>query len=506
MAGLPVTLRSGSEGTAIHSIVEDSRAASPGCLFIARCGTRDDGRRYLAEAITAGAAAVLVSAVDGPADPAGDRLASENREIRAGGVALLGAADVAAAGAMLAERFHGDPSAALTLIGVTGTNGKTTTAHLVQQLLQRCGTRCGLIGTVLVDDGRTCAAASLTTPPAVELSAILARMVRHGCRACVMEASSHALEQRRTDGLRFRIGIFTNLTGDHMDYHGTMERYADAKARLFERLPPDGAAVINSDDPAADRMRRTCRAAVLTCSLHGPSAACQARVVRESNAGTRAVFRGPWGEFEVDLPLIGRHNVMNALQAAAACAQLGVPADALRDGLAHSAAPPGRLERVAVPDGLFTVLVDYAHTDDALENVLRALRDNVPERGRLRIVFGCGGDRDRTKRPRMAAAACRWADEVIITSDNPRTEDPRAIIDEILRGVPPDANSRVTVEVDRGTAIALAVERARESDVILIAGKGHENDQIIGTTKRPFDDRLVAAAAIRAHVRRAATA
>jgi UDP-N-acetylmuramoyl-L-alanyl-D-glutamate--2,6-diaminopimelate ligase len=275
-----------------------------------------------------------------------------------------------------------------------------------------------------------------------------------------------------------------------------MEAYAAAKVRLFEAINPGGWAVINIDDPAARQMIDACRGHVTTSSLSDESASCSARVGGLAMNATQAEFAGPWGAFMLRLPLVGRHNVANALQAAAIGHRLGLNGDALLDGLSQCNAPPGRLEPVTGELDPFTVLVDYAHTDDALDNVLRALRPVVPSGGRLRVVFGCGGDRDHTKRPRMAAAAWRWADEVIITSDNPRTEDPQRIIDDIAAGVPADRVDATIRITDRAEAIGLAIDHGAPGDVLLIAGKGHEDYQIIGTTRRPFDDRLIATKAL----------
>ncbi len=480
---LPVELVRGSGRSDVSEIVEDSRCASTGCLFVARAGTTLDGRAFIAEAVAGGAVAVLTDQPASVGPP----------------VVVLACADVPLAAALLAERFCGRPSEALTLVGITGTNGKTTTAHLVHQILNRGGVRCGLVGTVRIDDGAVVTAASLTTPPAIELSRALRAMVDSGCTCAVVEASSHALDQKRTAGLRFDGAVFTNLSGDHLDYHRTFDAYAEAKAILFESIGPEGWAVVNADDPVSERMSRRCRGRVVTCGLRARDAECRAEVVRETAGGCEVVFGGPWGRLEVALPLIGRHNVANALQAAAVCHLLGLDRSALAAGLSRCAAPPGRLEPVSGADHEFSVLVDYAHTDDALENVLRALRPLVGGAGRLRVVFGCGGDRDRSKRPRMAAVAWRYADEVIITSDNPRTEDPQRIVDEVVAGVPRERRGETTCLLDRREAIDRAIERARPGDVVLIAGKGHEDYQIIGTVKRPFDDRRVAAAAVVRH-------
>ena len=473
----------------IWNLAEDSRKVRPGACFFARAGTKADGRAFIADAIARGAVAIVAAA----GSPKPEDLPST--------VAWVEVPDTALAAAQIAERFHGLPSRTLELVGVTGTNGKTTIAYLVQQLLAAASVRTGLIGTVEIDDGASRVPSMLTTPPALELSELFARMLDHGCRAVAMEVSSHSLDQKRVAGLRFRTAIFTNLTGDHLDYHGTMDNYAAAKSKLFSMLDGEGAAIINIDDlwhGAIEAAARASGARVLRVSLKDASADCLGTVHRMGISSMDVSFRGPWGLIELTLPLVGRHNAMNALQAAAAAWTRGVDAERLGRALATCSAPPGRLQPVSVGGVGFSVLVDYAHSDDALANVLGALRPTVPQGGRLRVIFGCGGDRDRTKRPRMAKVACEGADDVIVTSDNPRTENPDAIIAEILTGVPDAARSRVSVEPDRARAIAQAVSSAREGDVILIAGKGHEDYQIIGTEKRKFDDSREAEAAMRA--------
>jgi UDP-N-acetylmuramoyl-L-alanyl-D-glutamate--2,6-diaminopimelate ligase len=505
------------ESIRICDITEDSRTALPGSLFVARRGLTEDGRRFVPQAVEAGAVAVLTDDEALPLPAAGGRSPE---------VAVLVTPDVNLAAARLAERFYGNPSSKLDLVGVTGTNGKTTITYLIHRLLNGRGgrgRRCGMISTVQIDDGVGVADAVLTTPPAIEISRTLAVMVEAGCTAAVMEVSSHALDQRRVAALAFDVGIFTNLTGDHLDYHGTMEHYAASKARLFEMLPPDGLAIVNAMDPAHERMIRDCRATVLRCALEGSPAAeraeCVARIDRQLVRSTPVTLRGPWGVIEAELPLIGPHNVMNALQAVAAVWRLApwtaAPGDTDPIGLATVAAPPGRLQLVSTADQPISVYVDYAHTDDALRNVLTVLRgviDAAPattdgERPQLWCVFGCGGDRDRSKRPRMGAVAAELADRVVITSDNPRTEDPRSIIDQVAGGalsVRPGAIGRtIDLEEDRERAIRAAIRRAGPGDVILIAGKGHETYQILpdgrgGTIRRDFDDRLVARDALRA--------
>ncbi len=467
----------------ITSVVEDSRAVTTGALFVARRGVSQDGRGFIQDAIDRGAAAVLTDR-SVPALPADTS------------VVHLRAEDVPGCLGRLAERFNGDPSRQLHLVGITGTNGKTTVATLIRAIMRSAGHTCGLLGTVEIDDGRAPYESSLTTPAAPELSATFARMVANKCKHAVMEVSSHALDQARVDGLRFRGAAFTNLTGDHLDYHGSMGAYAAAKRRLFSAIDPGGFAVVNIDDPSGESMARAALdagARVLRCTLDGGSEAeARGAVTASSVEGMVVALDGPWGRVAVRVPLAGRHNAMNILQAVAVAFQLGVRSDILAGALSRAAAPPGRLERVDGPTARPAVFVDYAHTDDALANVLQAARSLVPEAGRLWVVFGCGGDRDRSKRPRMARAALRGADRIVVTSDNPRTEDPTSIVDEILTGVPLREHLRVNAVVDRREAIASTINSAGADDVVIIAGKGHEDYQIIGTTKFPFDDRLIA--------------
>ncbi|MCB9845012.1 MAG: UDP-N-acetylmuramoyl-L-alanyl-D-glutamate--2,6-diaminopimelate ligase [Phycisphaeraceae bacterium] len=467
----------------VRGVTERSDRVAPGTVFIARRGARHDGRAFAEAALRAGAIAIV----------------SDDREFagRLPRGAGLWAPDLALSSARMGERFHGEPSAHLRLIGITGTNGKTTIAHGVQQILMSAGRRCGLIGTVVTDDGAARQRSSLTTPMSIELSETLARMVRHGCDSCAMEVSSHALAQGRTAALAFRIGVFTNLTGDHLDYHATMDAYADAKAILFQSLPPDGWAIFNREDPWAERVCGRTRARPLSCAVAG-RADCVAAIDEQDRAGMSLRLAGPWGCLDARVGLLGRHNAMNLLQACAAAWAAGAPTDALRAGLERIEAPPGRLERAGA--GVPEVYVDFAHSDDSLRTVLGVLR-GVAGRGKLILVFGCGGDRDRTKRARMGRAA-QEADRIFVTSDNPRTEDPRAIIDEILRGMDPSARLRTSVIEAREAAIESAILSAHDDDIVLIAGKGHETEQIMpdgqgGTVRRHFDDREVASAALR---------
>ncbi|MDH3583259.1 MAG: UDP-N-acetylmuramoyl-L-alanyl-D-glutamate--2,6-diaminopimelate ligase [Phycisphaerae bacterium] len=474
---LPLSRESGSLDAQITAVVDDSRLAVPGSLFVARPGRAGDGLDYVSAAVERGAVAVLAP-----------RAVSVPR-----GVALLLSPSVQKTALALARCLHDDPARHLDLVGVTGTNGKTTTTFMIRHLLQEAGRQCGLIGTIIVDDGRDQRPARLTTPGALETTALLAEMHRNGCAAAVMEVSSHALDQGRCDGLDFRAAVFTNLSGDHLDYHGTMDAYLEAKARLFKGLSADSVAVVNADDPAAPAILDGCPARVIHFG-QGPGADWQARILDMDAEGTRCRFAGPATAFEARLPLIGRYNVDNMLAALAAAEAVGCTDAEFAQAVATCPPIPGRLEaiRPKAGDVPFSVLVDYAHTDDALKNVLTCLRPLTE--GRLRVLFGCGGDRDAAKRPRMGAVAADLADDVVVTSDNPRGEDPRAIIQQILAGAA--AGPKIQVEVDRAEAIDRIIADAGDGDVVLLAGKGHEDYQIVGDERRPLDDRELARAAL----------
>lgn len=522
IAGLPVTRRAGRAAVRICDLTEDSRTVMPGSLFVARRGERSDGRAYIEQALAAGAVAILTESHGAPVhDPA---FADDGRG--SSKAVLVTTEDIGLATALVAERFYGNPSRTLMCIGVTGTNGKTTITFLIHQLLNGAppsegGMRSGLIGTVCVDDGTEVAPAAYTTPPALEVSRTLARMLESGCHAVVMETSSHALHQRRVGAVAFSIAGFTNLTHDHLDYHHTMEEYAAAKAILFESLPSEadgGVAVINADDPWAERMVQDCSAKVVRCSMKArhsptePEADWRARVISADARQTTVDISGPWDagraagagkSWRVKLPLIGGHNVMNALQAAAIAYSAGLSSEAVREGLEKVHAPPGRLEPITPVGGPVTVYVDYAHTDDALLRVLDVLHQAKDKRAKLICVFGCGGDRDTTKRPKLGRAAAEIADRVFITSDNPRTEEPRTIIEQVMAGVPAGKRHAVMIEEDRAAAIHAAIASAEKGDVVIIAGKGHEDYQIVpdgagGTIRNHFDDREVGRAALHA--------
>lgn len=480
-------LVSGStEGVRVGDITEDSRTVLPGSLFVARAGIVSDGRAYIPRAIELGAVAILTDAEG--ADSAGSQ------------AAVLVCDDPAWACAQLAERYYGQPSSAIRLAGITGTNGKTTTAHLAHAILNGAGIRSGLIGTVEIDDGIELAPSEMTTMPAIELSRTFAVMQEQLCGAAVMEVSSHALDQRRSAALDFDVAVFTNLTPEHLDYHGTLERYADAKAILFESVSSAGTAIVNADDEHHVRMLANCDAEVIRCSALGRADAdFEVREIEATISGAVYELAGAWGSVECRVPLIGAHNGMNLLQACAIAWAMGVDLPGLREGLKRVTAPPGRLEFVSSAGSPVTVIVDYAHTDDALERALSSIKPLTA--GELSVVFGAGGDRDRGKRPRMGEVVARYADRVIVTSDNPRHEDPSDIIGDILRGIPRDRAAAVSVHPDREVAIREAVQGAQLGGVVLIAGKGHETTQSLpdgrgGVRTIDFDDRKIARAAI----------
>jgi len=522
-----------ASSVAITDITEDSRAVVPGSLFIARQGEKSDGKAFIPQALGAGAAAVLVDDPEFRLPAVGDG--------RRGAVVFSGP-DPALLTAQLGERFYGSPTSKLRVLGVTGTNGKTTTTFLMHQMLNALGIRCGLVGTVVIDDGTSVVPASLTTPPSLELSRTFARMVGAGCTAAAIEVSSHSLHQKRVGAVRFSAGVFTNLTQDHLDYHKTMDDYAAAKAVLFEMLPESGTAVVNVQDPWHSRMVRDCKAPVVRCivdelgalGITGGTAAgtvARARVVSRDPSGSTIELSGPWdaGRRRVRLPLIGAFNVFNALNAIAAVHAVfaaggrgGESGEVTIDDLCRVAErlspPPGRMQAVEVAGGggggeagggrgvgLPSVFVDYAHTDDALKTVLAVVRGSMtPGAGRLWCVFGCGGDRDTSKRPKMGRAAAGLADRVVVTSDNPRTEDPGSIIEMIRSGIDAAAGPKVIVEPDRERAIHLAIREAGPGDVVVVAGKGHEDYQILPdpehpgkTIKRHFDDREIVREALR---------
>ncbi len=469
VAGLDAVV-DGPAQTNVSDVTCDSRAVRPGALFVALRGAQTDGHRFLAQAIDAGASALLVEEPPSP---------------RPAHLAVVRVPDTRTALADVAARFFGNPARGLTLIGVTGTNGKTSTVRMLESILLAAGKPAGSIGTISVRYPGFEEKSSLTTPESLDLQRWLARMRDAGVVAVALEVSSHSLALGRVRGLRFAAGVFTHLSQDHLDFHETMESYGQAKSLLFGSEYLAGTAVLNAADPWTPRFAAVARAAgreVITYA-RGAEARADFRTVEEhvELARSRLRVRGPDTEVEIDLPLAGDFQIENALAALAAGRALGLDWDAIRQGLERCPAVPGRLERVGT--GRPIVLVDYAHTPDALERVLARVRPLVA--GRLIAVFGCGGDRDRTKRPMMARAACANADHVIATSDNPRSEDP----DSILRDVAVGLSGSHEVLRDRRQAIARAIAQAGTDDCVVIAGKGHEDYQIIGRERLAFDDR-----------------
>ena len=469
----------------VSGIAYDSRRAAPGSVFVALRGQQADGAAFAPQAVARGA--VLVVAETPP--PAGSS------------APWIVVNDARLALALLADRFFGHPSGELSLVGITGTNGKTTTAYLLRSIFEAAGQRCGLLGTVTYGIGREERSATRTTPEAPDLQAMLREMVDRGCSAAAMEVSSHALAQRRVDGTRFAAGVFTNLTRDHLDFHGDMETYAAAKRRLFELLPPGAPAIVNADDPRGASLAANRRA--LTYAVHRAADVTPA-ALSLSLEGLEFDATTPAGTLRLRSRLVGQPNVYNILAAAATGVALELPLEAIEQGVAALAGVPGRFELVSAGDEDVAAVVDYAHTDDALKNLLETARSLAPRR--VITVFGCGGDRDRTKRPLMGAVASRMSDVVVVTSDNPRSEDPGAIIDEILRGIPggvqeerrPARGSQVLRVVDRRAAIERAVDLAEPGDLVVIAGKGHEKTQTIGDRTVRFDDVDVAREALAA--------
>jgi UDP-N-acetylmuramoyl-L-alanyl-D-glutamate--2,6-diaminopimelate ligase len=456
-------------------------------------GGRCDGHDFIDAAVRAGAASVITNSTAGQATVPP-------------GIIEIRVPDTRSALPHLAAAYYRlkpDPAApgsgALQLVGVTGTNGKSTTCELLRSILDSTASagrgRAALLGTIRNDLLDSSLTATMTTPPPLELCRYLAEAAQAGAGWAVMEVSSHALDQRRCDGLDFAAAVFTNLSGDHLDYHGDSRRYLAAKKRLFDRLDPAATAVVNADDPSYGSLLKDCRGAIIRYGLNGDDRLdVTAKIEEFGPCGSRYSIVAPGAEIPIRSSLVGRHNVMNALAAATTAQAFGIDAAAIRTGLEAISFVRGRLERVPVPGRQFAVFVDYAHTDDALRNVLEALRPLTA--GRLVCVFGCGGDRDRAKRPRMAAAVAQTADLAIVTNDNPRTEDPDSIVAEILPGFSPTDACVVEVELDREAAINSAICQAQPDDTVLVAGKGHEDYQIVGHTRRHFDDVEAACSAI----------
>jgi len=496
---VPGVRLAGDPTTAIRGLAYDSRAVEPGFLFAALAGEQRDGHDFLDQAKARGAAAILSSR---PPDARSSDLAWVQVEDDRRGLALV------------SRNYYGRPDERMTMVGVTGTNGKTTVCHLLEAGLREAGLKPCLLGTVSYRYGRDETRADRTTPESLDLMRHLDRFATAGARSCAMEVSSHALALRRVAGISYGAAVFTNLTQDHLDFHGGMEDYFQAKALLFRALSPDAVAVLNADDAAAQGLAAVTSARVITYGS-APRVHLRTSGVRATLDGTEVTLlpapglvadRAVGADAPIILrsPLLGLHNAENLAAAAAALLALGAPREALVRGLESVRGVPGRMERVD-DGGAFLVLVDYAHTDDALAHLLDSVSALRP--ARIITVFGCGGDRDRDKRPKMGFAAASRSDVVVVTSDNPRTEEPRAIVEEILPGVrralgadagAPLPEDRCLVVVDRREAITRAVALARPGDCVVIAGKGHETYQILGERTLPFDDRQVARDVLRA--------
>ena len=466
LEGLEVISQTISPDTEITHVCVDSRATQKGSLFVAVPGNRCDGGHYARQAVDRGAVCVVCQSELPPDLP------------------WVKVRDARLALSQLACRWYGHPSRQLTMLGVTGTNGKTTVTYLLRHILQRTGMKTGLIGTVQNIVGEQTLPAQRTTPDALQIQQLLSAMTKNGCSHAVMEVSSHALDQHRAEGIDFAVGIFTNLTEDHLDYHGTMGCYCDAKAKLFQM---SRMGVCNADDPWTERLLAGASCPSVYYGIHNPAEVWAENIFLHSRSVDFTVCTART-RTPVHLGVPGRFSVYNALGAIATCGELGIPPEECAAALATFPGVAGRMEVVPTPGKPYTLLIDYAHTPDALENVLKTVRGFA--QNRVIAVFGCGGDREREKRPLMGHIAGKLADLTIITSDNPRTEEPMAIIRDILPGIA-GAEDKYIVEPDRRGAIALAMGRAAAGDVIVLCGKGHETYQEIGDKTIPMDEREI---------------
>ncbi|MGZ8379960.1 MAG: UDP-N-acetylmuramoyl-L-alanyl-D-glutamate--2,6-diaminopimelate ligase [Nitrospira sp.] len=475
--------RRGNLDVSVNAITDDSRAVSAHSLFVAVKGEQVDGHEFIPAAMRGGMVALL-----------------SQQPVSEVSLPFVRVDDSRKALGLLGGRFYGDPSSKIRMIGVTGTNGKTTTTYICKALMEALGHPVGLIGTVAYQIGERTMPATHTTPGSLELQQLLAKMITGGCTTAVMEVSSHALAQDRTSGCEYDVAVFSNLTQDHLDFHKTMEEYFQAKLRLFTELKgglkANKRAIVNIDDPYGTRIVERCPVPVWTYALNA-KADLRAEAVQLSLQGTTFTAATPVGSFPIESHLVGEHNVYNLLAAIGVALHEGATPSQIREAVARVTNVPGRFERV-IAGQPFTVAVDYAHTEDALVRLLTAAQ--VLKTGRIITVFGCGGDRDRGKRPKMGEAAVRYSDVVVLTSDNPRTEDPLSILEQVEVGVIEALRLRPHVQYrkvsDRRDAIEEAVREAQSGDMVLIAGKGHEDYQIIGTQKVHFDDREVARDAI----------
>lgn len=457
----------------VSGISCNSKQVSDNFIFVAIKGAREDGNSYIDEAISRGVKAVLLGNL-------GTRRTQSNPD----NVSFIVVKDTRKALAKLAAQFYGHPSSKIKVIGITGTNGKTTISYLLEALLKRAGFSPSVIGTINYRFKNRIIPSKNTTPGPVELESMLADMLKEGASHTIMEVSSHALDQDRTGAINFHSAIFTNLTQDHLDYHKTLENYFDAKARLFKNISPDSFAVINNDDRYARRIKKITKARILTYGIEN-KAEVSAKKIKFDSLDTEFLLVSPQGEINLTSRLVGRHNVYNILAAAAWALQEDIDISIIKSAIAGFSLIPGRLERIDF-DGDFKVFVDYAHTEDALSNIIKTLRCLTKKK--LIILFGCGGERDKTKRPRMGRVVSELADYAIITNDNPRSEDPQEIIDNIKQGI---RRKNYCVIPQRSEAIKKSLSLARAGDIVLIAGKGHEDYQIIKDKVIPFNDREV---------------
>lgn len=463
----------------ISHIQYDSRKVQHSDCFIALKGASSDGHSFIQTSINQGAKVIVLQ----------DETVLPDALCMHVGVVKVVVPDTRKALSQISANYYGHPAKKLKFVGVTGTNGKTTTSHLMKSILEASGEKVGLVGTIEYKIGDRVIPATHTTPESLELNQLFAEMVQEKCTAVSMEVSSHSLDQSRVHGLNFDAAIFTNLTQDHLDYHNTMEKYFEAKKSLFTSLKADNYAIINHDDRWGCKLLESITGKKYSYGITSTSD-MQVTDMKLGIDGTTFQVRNGIGEFLLTTPLIGRFNVYNSLAAYSAGVSLGIPRDQVIKGIGNLKNVRGRFERISSPTG-WTAIVDYAHTPDALENCLKTIHEILPakSRGRIITVFGAGGDRDKTKRPMMGQIAGDYSDIVIVTSDNPRTEDPEKIIDEIMHGIIRRAS--VLREVNRQTAIERAIHGAQRGDVILIAGKGHEDYQIIGTQKKHFSDREI---------------
>ena len=460
----------GPQDVEIREIAYDSRRIKKDSLFVAIKGFRTDGHRFINEALLKGARAVVM----------------KEKIPLGGGVTGIRVPDTRKALALLADRFYHHPSRKIRLIGITGTNVKTTTSYLVEAILTVDKKRCGLLGTIAHKIGSKTIPVQITTPESLDLQCMLASLVEKKIKYAVMEVTSHALELSRIEGVKFSIAVFTNLSIDHLDFHETMKNYLEAKTRLFTRLPKKASTVINIDDPQSNYLKKRTPCSILTYGIE-KKANIRAKKIDLSLKGSSFKVKTPGWELDIDLPLPGRHNIYNALAAIGVAFLLKIPPSAIKEGLERVENIPGRFEKIDEGQD-FWVIVDYAHTDDALKKVLATCRELI--KGRVILVFGCGGDRDRSKRPLMGEVAARYSDYTIITNDNPRSEEPLSIVSGIEVGMK-RGDGRYTIILDREEAIKKGIEEAGPEDMVLITGKGHETTQTIGTQVLPFDDREI---------------